>query len=58
MYRLLQIELDGYIAADCPLCGFLMIKSIAMPLTLNSNVSSSGNNNNDEDAEEVKNWEL
>jgi len=28
----LQNQLDGYIAADCPLCGFVMINSLAQPL--------------------------
>eukprot|EP00605_Chrysophyceae_sp_TOSAG23-4_P000496 GSChrysophyteH1.ASY1.ANO1.556.1 assembled CDS len=28
----LQIELDGYVAADCPLCGYVMIQSLSMPL--------------------------
>jgi uncharacterized protein with von Willebrand factor type A (vWA) domain len=29
----LQNELDGYVAADCPLCGNYMIRSIATSLT-------------------------
>lgn len=29
---LLREELDGYIAAECPLCGDLMVKSVAEPL--------------------------
>jgi len=41
-----QLELDGYIAADCPLCGFAMIKSITMSL-----ISA-------DDAAEAKSWEL
>jgi hypothetical protein len=28
----LQQELDGYIAADCPLCGYVMINSISTSL--------------------------
>ena len=28
----LQMELDGYIAADCPLCGYVMVQSLALPL--------------------------
>lgn len=28
----LQQELDGYIAADCPLCGYMMISSVAASL--------------------------
>ena len=28
----LQNELDGFIAADCPLCGFVMIRSLSVPL--------------------------
>lgn len=42
----LQLELDGYIAADCPLCGFVMIQSLGQSLI-------SG-----EDAMEAKSWEL
>ncbi len=42
----LQNELDGYIAADCPLCGYVMIRSLSMPL-----ISS-------DDALEAKSWEL
>lgn len=29
----LQNELDSYVAADCPLCGNYMIRSIGMSLT-------------------------
>ena len=28
----LQNELDGYVAAECPLCGDAMIRSLAQPL--------------------------
>jgi vacuolar protein sorting-associated protein 18 len=28
----LQQELDGYIAADCPFCGFAMIQALSQPL--------------------------
>lgn len=28
----LQNELDSYVAADCPLCGYVMIQSLAVPL--------------------------
>jgi len=28
----LQNELDGFIAADCPLCGFVIIRSLSIPL--------------------------
>lgn len=30
--ELLQSELDSHIAADCPMCGYLMIESLAIPL--------------------------
>ena len=42
----LQTELDGYIAADCPLCGFAMIKSLAVSLV------------SDSDFNEAKSWEI
>eukprot|EP01038_Epipyxis_sp_PR26KG_P012525 gene12525-16800_t len=42
----LQTELDGYIAADCPLCGYMMINSI--------NIALIGDN----EAVEAKSWEL
>ena len=42
----LQLELDGYIAADCPLCGYVMIRSLSMPLIT------------PEDSEEAKAWAL
>jgi hypothetical protein len=42
-------ELDQCIAGDCPLCGNLMIKSLAIPLVSNLN---------DKDREEAKSWEL
>eukprot|EP00428_Durinskia_dybowskii_P070223 CAMPEP_0170407188 /NCGR_PEP_ID=MMETSP0117_2-20130122/28114_1 /TAXON_ID=400756 /ORGANISM="Durinskia baltica, Strain CSIRO CS-38" /LENGTH=1170 /DNA_ID=CAMNT_0010664419 /DNA_START=122 /DNA_END=3634 /DNA_ORIENTATION=+ len=32
----LQLELDGYIAADCPLCGYMMIQSLSQPLISDS----------------------
>lgn len=43
----LQLELDGYIAADCPLCGFVMIQSLGQSLI-----------GGEEDAAEAKSWEL
>lgn len=46
--ELLQAELDAYIAADCPLCGYIMIRSIGEPL-----ISDSA-----EDKEEAKSWIL
>jgi len=42
----LQLELDGYIAADCPLCGYVMIQSLSLPLV------------SDADAEEAKAWAI
>jgi hypothetical protein len=42
----LQSELDGYIAADCPYCGYAMIESLAETLI--------GEN----DLNEAKFWEL
>jgi len=42
----LQNELDGYVAADCPLCGYVMIRSLAMPLV------------SDSDAKDAETWEL
>jgi ribosomal protein S14 len=34
----LQNELDGYVAADCPLCGYVMIRSLASPLVSESDL--------------------
>jgi hypothetical protein len=42
----LQLELDGYIAADCPLCGFVMIRSLGVSLVA------------EEDIAEAKSWDL
>jgi len=42
----LQAELDGCIAADCPLCGYAMIKSLSVPLIADS------------DADDLKSWAL
>lgn len=42
----LQNEIDGYIAADCPLCGYAMIRSVALPLI------------GEEDMEEKQSWDL
>lgn len=42
----LQLELDGYIAADCPLCGYVMIQSLSLPLV------------SERDAEEMKAWAI
>ena len=44
--ELLQTELDGYIAAECALCGSVIIKMVAEPL-----ISA-------EDVEEAKSWSL
>lgn len=41
-----QNELDGLIAADCPLCGYIMIRSLAVPLV------------SDQDTAEAKSWEI
>lgn len=30
--ELLQNEIDGYIGADCPLCGNIMIETLSLPL--------------------------
>ena len=46
--ELLQAELDAYIAADCPLCGYAMIRSIGQPLISDSTI----------DREEAKSWIL
>jgi predicted DNA-binding protein (UPF0278 family) len=43
--RVLQ-ELDGYIAADCPLCGYVMIQSLSLPLI------------SDTDVEEMNAWAI
>ena len=43
----LQNELDGYVAADCPMCGSYMIRAIGLSLT------SSGN-----DSQEATSWLL
>lgn len=42
----LQLELDGYIAADCPLCGYVMIQSLSLPLV------------GEREAEEMKAWAI
>ena len=42
----LQNELDGFVAADCPLCGYVMIRSLALPLI------------SPEDSVEAKSWDL
>ncbi len=42
----LQLELDGYIAADCPLCGYVMIQSLTLPLV------------GERDAAEAKLWAI
>jgi hypothetical protein len=42
----LQNELDGYIAADCPLCGYVMISSLSTSLITES------------DTEEAASWRL
>ena len=42
----IQGELDGYIAADCPLCGYGMIYNIGLPLI------------SDKDKEEMLTWQL
>jgi hypothetical protein len=46
----LQAELDGYIAADCPLCGYVMIRALSLPL-----INLEGSK---EDSEEAKAWAL
>ena len=45
----LQAELDGFVAADCPLCGFAMIRSLGVPL-IDMTLPS--------DVDELKAWEL
>jgi len=42
----LQNELDGYIAADCPLCGYVMIRSLSLPLI------------SEDDAADAASWDL
>jgi len=42
----LQNELDGYIAADCPLCGYVMIRSLSLPLI------------SEDDAKDAASWDL
>ncbi len=44
----LQLELDGYIAADCPLCGFVMIRSLEVSLVAPE----------DGDYHDIKSWDL
>ncbi len=46
-YEYLLAELDGLIAADCPLCGYAMIRSLSVPLI-----------NTDEEIECMKSWAL
>jgi DNA-binding IscR family transcriptional regulator len=45
-----QAQLDGYIAGDCPLCGYSMVRSVSLSLI------SSGPGS--KDAAEAKAWEL
>lgn len=47
-FEALQTELDGYIAADCPLCGFVMIQSLGVSLLHCC----------EDDVAEAKSWEL
>jgi hypothetical protein len=47
--ELLQSELDGFIAADCPLCGYAMIENIAVPLV---NIDDTS------DADEDASWTI
>lgn len=42
----LQNEIDGYVAADCPLCGYMMIDSLSIPLI------------NQDDEAEAQSWIL
>ena len=44
-YEYLQAELDGCVAADCPLCGYVMIRSLNTPLITDS-------------IEEINSWSL
>jgi len=46
---MLQTELDGHIASDCPLCGDIMIKLIGIPLV---------STDTPRDVAEAKSWEL
>jgi hypothetical protein len=43
----LLAELDGYIAADCPLCGLAMIRAVSVPLIVV-----------EKDSQEAISWEL
>lgn len=43
-YEAIQEEIDSYIAADCPLCGYVMINAVEKPF--------------DSNTEEAKKWEL
>lgn len=47
---LFQNELDSYIAADCPLCGDIMIKLVAVSLCNTGNPQA--------DAKEAKSWDI
>ena len=42
----LQNELDGFIAADCPLCGYVMIQALTVPIIT------------DDDRSEALSWEI
>lgn len=44
--ELWQNELDGYIAGDCPLCGYIMIQSLEQPLITQN------------DVDEARSWDL
>lgn len=43
----LQTEIDGYLAAECPLCGDFMIRSVHEPLI-----------SEQEEAKDAKDWEI
>ena len=45
-YFMGQGELEGYIAADCPICGYCMIRNIGLPLL------------SKEDKDELLTWQL
>lgn len=54
----LQAEMDGLVAADCPLCGDYMIRSTSLSLLLLPPSSSSSNGSARSLEDEAKSWEL
>lgn len=52
----LQTEIDGYLAAECPFCGDVMIRSIGEKLIGERNSSSNGGE--EQAAAAAAKWEI